>query len=107
MIFYAIKDIDRKLFKTRRNELGELGKDTHLFNSRAGAMACLEVMRTDFGMSYCGTVNDITWSLIEQEKNMDRWHIDISWKEFEAMRDSLNLKIVEIRLNEVNRKKEK
>lgn len=96
---YAIRDKNSKLYKTISNKLEEVGSNTHLFDTRKAAEARLRYTALDFGMSYCGTINDIVWSLIEDKYGINRWHVDISYKEFEEVKNSLDLEVVEVSLN--------
>ena len=100
MILYAIIETNTNLYVTRENRLEELGIRTRLFNSIDDAKRAMSYP-TIFEDEFFNPVkNSITWHFLEKKYHMDRWHLDISWKEFREMDREVDLKIVKVQLNE-------
>lgn len=100
MILYAILETNTNLYVTRMNSLEELGKYTRLFNSVDEAKRAMN-HPTDYETEFFNPIrNSITWYFLEKKHGIDRWHLDISWREFREMDKEVNLKIVKVQLNE-------
>lgn len=100
MILYAIIETNTNLYVTRRNSLDELGIHTRLFNSVDDAKRAMHYP-TDYEPEFFNPIrNSITWYFLEMKHHIDRWHLDVSWKEFKEMDREVNLKIVKVQLNE-------
>lgn len=107
---YAIKLLDKSLYVTRKGEshtlyvtqrggLEELGTHTQLFNKPELAERCL--IRIKDGVKLPSLlVHEIVWKTLEEKYNRPRWEIDVDYKEFGDIQDSLKFEIVEIELNE-------
>ena len=96
---YAIKLLDKNLYVTQRGGLEELGIHTQLFNKPELAERCL--IRIKDGVKLPSLlVHEIVWKTLEEKYNRPRWEIDVGYKEFGDIQDSLKFEIVEIELNE-------
>lgn len=110
MNLYTIKLSDKDLYATRKGEsrtlyvtqrggLGELGIHTQLFDKPELAERCL--IRIKDGVKLPSLlVHEIVWKTLEEKYNRPRWEIDVDYKEFGDIQDSLKFEIVEIELNE-------
>ena len=99
MILYAILETNTNLYVTRDNNLDELGKRTELFNSENEANRAMSYP-TIFEDEFFNPIrNDITWHFLEKKYRIDRWHLDISHKEFKEMSKEIDLKVVKVQLN--------
>lgn len=100
MILYAIIETDTNLYITRDNRLEKLGTNTRLFADINAAKRAMN-SPTYTGEEYFNPIkNSVTWYFLEQKYKIDRWHLDISWREFREMEQEVNLKIVKVQLNE-------
>lgn len=99
MRVYAIKELNTGLFVTRRNKLAPLGAVSRLFESQSAAMRAIEY-QDDYGFFRSDIRDDIAWSQIEDVYKMDRWHLELSWKEFKEYLDEIDLKVVKVNLSE-------
>ena len=100
MILYAIIETNTNLYVTRENGLDELGKRTRLFDSEDEAKRSMShsgIFEDEF---FNPVKNSITWHFLEQKYGIDRWHLDISHREFREMDSEVDLKIVKVQLNE-------
>lgn len=96
---YALKLSSRDLYVTREGGLEELGTHTQLFNKPELAERCL--IRIKDGVKLPSLlVHEIVWKTLEEKYNRPRWEIDVDYKEFGDIQDSLKFEIVEIELNE-------
>lgn len=99
MNLYTIKLSDKDLYVTREGGLEELGTHTQLFNKPELAERCL--IRIKDGVKLPSLlVHEIVWKTLEEKYNRPRWEIDVDYKEFGDIQDSLKFEIVEIELNE-------
>lgn len=108
--FYTIKLLNENLYVTREGEsrtlyvtqrggLEELGTHTQLFDKPELAERCL--VRVKDGVKLPSLlVHEIVWKTLEKKYNKPRWEIDVDYKEFGDIQDSLKFEIVEIELNE-------
>ena len=107
MILYAIIETNTNLYVTRDNSLDEFGKRTKLFDSEDEAKRAMN-HPTVFEDEFFNPIkNNITWHFLEKKHHIDRWHLDISHKEFKEMDKEIDLKIVKVQLNERKQAKEK
>lgn len=96
---YAIKILNENLYVTQRGGLDELGSRTQLFDKPELAERCL--IRIKDGVKLPSSlVHEIVWKTLEEKYNKPRWEIDVDYKEFGDIQDSLKFEIVEIELNE-------
>lgn len=99
MILYAILETNTDLYVTRMNGLEELGKYTRLFNSVDEAKRAMN-HPTEYETEFFNPIrNSITWYFLEKKHGIDRWHLDISWREFKEMDKEVSLKIVKVQVN--------
>lgn len=110
MILYAIKLSDknlcvprkgesRTLYVTQRGGLEELGTHTQFFSKPELAERCL--IRIKDGVKLPSLlVHEIVWKILEEKYNRPRGEIDVDYKEFGDIQNSLKFEIVEIELNE-------
>lgn len=103
MRIYAIKELNTDLFVTRQNDLAPLGAVSRFFETQTAAMRALEY-QDDYGFFRSDIKDDIAWHQIEKERRLDRWHIDMSWKEFRSYLDDIDLKVVAINISESKRR---
>ena len=97
--FYTIKLLNENLYVTQRGGLEELGTHTQLFDKPELAERCL--VRVKDGVKLPSLlVHEIVWKRLEEKYGKPRWEIDVDYKEFGDIQDSLEFQIVEISLNE-------
>ena len=96
---YALKLSGKDLYVTREGGLEELGTHTQLFDKPELAERCL--IRIKDGVKLPSLlVHEIVWKTLEEKYNRPRWEIDVDYKEFGYIQNSLKFEIVEIELNE-------
>ena len=100
MKLYAIKESNTELYVTRNEGLQELGINTRLFKTKADAMRAIEYYDSD-GFRWAPITDNIVWSMLESKYGIDRWHLDVSMKEFKVARRDVKLKAVKVELNEL------
>lgn len=99
MNLYAIKISNKELYITNRGGLDELGVHTQLFDKPELAERCL--IRVKDGVKLPSLlIHEIVWKELEEKYNRPRWEIDVDYKEFGDIQNSLEFEIVEIELNE-------
>lgn len=96
---YTIKLLNEDLYVTQRGGLDELGSHTQLFNKPELAERCLVKVKDGVKLPSV-LVHEIVWERLEEKYNRPRWEIDVDYKEFGDIQDSLEFQIVEIELNE-------
>lgn len=96
---YAIKILNENLYVTQRGGPDELGTHTQLFDKPELAERCLVKIKDGVKLPSV-LVHEIVWKTLENKYNRPRWEIDVSYKEFRDIQDSLEFQIVEISLNE-------
>ena len=97
--FYTIKLLNENLYVTQRGGLEELGTHTQLFDKPELAERCL--VRVKDGVKLPSLlVHEIVWKRLEEKYGKPRWEIDVDYKEFGDIQNSLKFEIVEIELNE-------
>lgn len=99
MNLYAIKLLDENLYVTQRGGLDELGSHTQFFHKPELAERCLVKVKDGVKLPSL-LVHEIVWKTLEEKYNRPRWRIDVDYKEFGDVQDSLKFEIVEIELNE-------
>ena len=99
MILYALKESNTGHFVTRNGGLDELNKDTQLFTSKSQPEKCLIRIKDEVEFPSL-LVHEIVWKRLEEKYGKPRWEIDVDYKEFGDIQDSLEFQIVEISLNE-------
>lgn len=99
MRIYAIKDLNTDLFVTDRNLLAPLGALTRFFESRHNAERAMSDSY-DIGFDTNPILDDLAWNLLENKYQMDRWHINVSHREYREAMESFDLRIVRINLSE-------
>lgn len=104
MKVYAIKELNSEYFVNKYNRLEPLGANSRFFKSRASAMRAIEY-QDDLGYFRSDIKDDIAWHIIQDERKMDRWHIDMSWKEFKEYLDDIDLSVVEINVSESRKRR--
>lgn len=100
MILYAIKEKITGEFYTRFGKLDELGIETELYPSHETALNAIQGSVLDLGRIYCPVKRHIYEILVERELIRPRVCI------YDIL-DSVDLEVVEIRLNEVKHKNAK
>lgn len=100
MKLYVIKECNTELYITRNEGLQELGINTRLFKTKADAMRAIEYNDSD-GLRWTPITDNIVWSMLESKYGVDRWHLDVSMKEFKAAQRDVKLKVVRLELNEL------
>lgn len=99
MKLYAIKLSDENLYVTQRGGLDELGSRTQFFHKPELAERCLVKVKDGVKLPSL-LVHEIVWKRLEKKYDDFRWNLNISYKEFGDVQDSLEFEIVEIELNE-------
>lgn len=100
MILYAIKEQNTGLFVNRHCRLDELNINTEFFKDEERAERAISTS-DEFGMESQPIRNNLTWNYLEDKYQTDRMNIDISYKEFYSIRDSIDLKVVPVMVKEI------
>lgn len=98
-LYVTRKGESRALYVTQRDGLDELGSRIQLFDKPELAERCLVKIKDGVKLPSV-LVHEIVWKTLENKYNRPRWEIDVSYKEFRDIQDSLEFQIVEISLNE-------
>jgi hypothetical protein len=102
MRLYAIKELNRDMYVNQIGKLGLLDSTTELFSSKEKAQRCIDGMINEStGIRKSRLKEEIVWSLIEEATGQPRWEVDINMKEYYHFSDSVDLKVVEVELNEL------
>ena len=96
---YVLKLSDKVLYVTQRGGLDKLGSHTQFFNKPELAERCL-IRRKDGVELPSLLVHEIVWKILEEKYNRPRWEINVDYKEFGDIQNSLKFEIVEIEINE-------
>lgn len=101
MILYAIKELNTGLYLNKSSSLSELGERTELYRDKERVERAISTS-DEFGMMSQPIRNNLTWIYLENKYKMNRIDIDISYKDFYSIRDKIDLKVVEINIEEIS-----
>lgn len=98
---YAIKESNTELYLNKSGSLSELGERTELYKDKERAERAISTS-DEFGMMSQPIRNNLTWIYLENKYKINRMDIDISYKEYSNIRDRIDLKVVEVKIEETS-----